>query len=75
MVYRPKSSMRWTVCVRPAVHLRPSMENTHGLSSVSVHEIKKSGNDSYLIHGHECELKINFLQCYPTLYLSRLTFK
>ena len=39
MVCRPNSSMRWTVCLRPAVHLRPSMENFYGPSSESVHEM------------------------------------
>ena len=53
------------------VHLRPSMENNHCFRSWD----KKSGNDNYWSHRHECELKITFLQCYPTLYLSRPTFK
>ena len=32
--------MRWTVRPRPVVHLRPSMENFHGPSSESVHEME-----------------------------------
>ena len=39
MVCRPNSSMRWTVRLRPAVNLRSSVENNHGLASVSVHEM------------------------------------
>ena len=39
MVRRPNPSMRRTVRIRPAVHLRPSMKNNHGLSSEFVHEV------------------------------------
>ena len=42
MVRRLNPSMRWTVCLRTAVYLRPSVENNHGLSSVSVNEMDGS---------------------------------
>ena len=42
MVRRPKLSMRWTVCLCPAVHLRPSMTNNYGPLSESVHPVDGS---------------------------------
>ena len=48
MVCRPNSSMRWIVGIRPAVHLRPSMENC--LSSDFVHKMDGSSVRSSTCH-------------------------
>ena len=42
MVCRHNSFMRLRICLRPAVHVRPPMENNHGLSSFSVNEVDGS---------------------------------